>query len=140
MTMPTIPKRTREEAITDVIESIALEETALAHLINAEADKIEHYLKSKTICPDKLIALNKTVEQVLKTIIKKEMLLQFKLETAMDTKPPCPPPPCPPKPLLCPPIIYPQPVVCKAVAKVQIIGKPVKRKKKKRKIKKCFIK
>ena len=32
---------TREQAITDIIESVALEETALSHILNAEGEKIQ---------------------------------------------------------------------------------------------------
>ncbi len=44
MTVPVVPEREQPEALTDILESIALEETALAHLINSEAQKIEKSL------------------------------------------------------------------------------------------------
>ena len=70
---------TREQAITDIIESIALEEAGLAHIINAEGEKIQ---KGKEIAcnVDELVTLNASVKDTLTNIIKIQMLLQFKLE------------------------------------------------------------
>ncbi|WP_170270413.1 hypothetical protein [Heliorestis acidaminivorans] len=45
MSLPTMPKRTREEALNVIIASIALEEKALAQLIKAEAEKVQHAVK-----------------------------------------------------------------------------------------------
>ena len=43
MGMPVITASTttREQAITDLIQSVALEETALSHILNAEGEKIQ---------------------------------------------------------------------------------------------------
>lgn len=43
MGMPVITPSTttRSQAITDLIESVALEETALSHILNAEGEKIQ---------------------------------------------------------------------------------------------------
>ncbi len=69
----------REQAITDIIESIALEEAGLAHIINAEGEKIQ---KGKELARnvDELVTLNASVKDTLTNIIKVQMLLQFKLE------------------------------------------------------------
>ena len=42
MGMPVITPSitTRAQAVTDIIESVALEETALSHILNAEGEKI----------------------------------------------------------------------------------------------------
>lgn len=42
MGMPVITASatTRDQAITDLIQSVALEETALSHILNAEGEKI----------------------------------------------------------------------------------------------------
>ncbi|WP_207732178.1 hypothetical protein [Heliobacterium chlorum] len=111
MSAPNIPERTREEAINDIIESIALEETALAHLINAEAHKVQNAISTDNISIPELTALNKSVRDLMMIVVKKEMLLQFKLELVLTSSPsPCSPrgrcpyfkkrpkkrPPCPP--------------------------------------------
>lgn len=84
MTVPSIPERTLEGAISDIIESIALEEAALAHLINAEAEKVQLVAGMENITPEQLVSFQQSVTNVLKTIIKKEMLLQFKLDSVLE--------------------------------------------------------
>lgn len=77
---------TREEAINMVLSSIAFEELGLAHLINAEAEKIQYVLGTLDTQPatsptiDELIEINKSVEHTMRSVIKTQMLLQFKLE------------------------------------------------------------
>ena len=69
----------RDQAIADIIESIALEETGLAHIINAEGEKIQRALQIAGNAED-LISVNESVKDTLVNIIKMQMLLQFKLE------------------------------------------------------------
>ncbi len=71
----------REQAISDLIESVALEETALAHIINAEGEKIQKAIDCATCCQE-LIDVNDSVNSTIKNVIKLQMLLQFKLEEA----------------------------------------------------------
>jgi hypothetical protein len=83
MSMPNIPdihpeiKLKRQDVINLLLASIALEELGLAHLINAEGEKIQKVIEHAS-CMNDLLEANKSVERMLKTIIKKEMLLQFK--------------------------------------------------------------
>ena len=69
----------KDQAIADIIESIALEETGLAHIINAEGEKIQRALQIADNAND-LISVNESVKDTLVNIIKMQMLLQFKLE------------------------------------------------------------
>ncbi|MGB9840030.1 hypothetical protein [Thermovenabulum sp.] len=83
MSMPVIPERDFEESVIDILESIALEEAALAHILNAEGEKIQK-VTEKVSNPGDLIKLQKSVKEILQMIIKKEMLLQFKFEKVVD--------------------------------------------------------
>lgn len=51
MSMPVIkPSCTsRSQAITDIIESVALEQTAISHILNAEGEKIQKVLEIQKI-------------------------------------------------------------------------------------------
>jgi hypothetical protein len=89
MGMPNIPDISPEITITraDVVNlllaSIAFEDLGLAHIINAEGEKIQVAVGMATTIHE-LISINQSVERTLRNVIKKEMLLQFKLEDTMD--------------------------------------------------------
>lgn len=96
MSMPNIPdvdanvKITYDEAINLLLASIAFEELGLAHIINAEAEKIQYVVGTlkdsrcdKRASVKDLLDVNRSVERVLRNVIKKEMLLQFKLEDTL---------------------------------------------------------
>lgn len=69
--------------IYDLIESIALEEAGLAHIINAEGEKIQKAVQTcKT--PECLISVNKSVKETLEQIVQFEMILNSKLKTAHE--------------------------------------------------------
>ncbi len=100
MSFPTIPDITptininRSDVINLLLASIAFEELGLAHIINAEAEKIQYILgtlseQTPTEPPtqDDLIKINKSVNQTLRTVIKNQMLLQFKLEDLIVENP-----------------------------------------------------
>ena len=80
-----------------LLVSIAFEELGLAHLINTEAEKLQGAIgtlvnkNEQLVNPDikakslaELLAANREVEKVLRTIIKKEMLLEFKFENILE--------------------------------------------------------
>lgn len=87
MSKPVIPDVNQEKALTNLLESIALEETALAHILNAEGEKIQKI--NEKICnlePADIIKLQESVRKTLRLPIKKEILLQFKLEDVLEYK------------------------------------------------------
>lgn len=108
MSMPELPNLnkfpTMEQAITAIITSIALEEIALSHVINAESEKIKlivNCAKDKgceNMDPEELLAVNSSVADVLKSIVQLQVILKEKLEIASNIVPPAPPPPPPPPP------------------------------------------
>ncbi|MFY9114612.1 MAG: hypothetical protein WAO23_05160 [Dethiobacteria bacterium] len=97
MTFPNIPEVDTsnnidlEDSINLFLTSMALVQLGIAHLINAEAEKIQHVLEmlqdqtSPEIQPtiDDLLKINRSVDQILRNVIKNEMLLQFKLEETL---------------------------------------------------------
>ena len=97
MSFPNIPdvdptiELSLENSVHLLLASVAFEELGLAHLINAEAEKIQYVLGTIegqcTLNPpptlEDLLTVNRSVDQTLRDIIKKEMLLEFKLENVL---------------------------------------------------------
>lgn len=80
MGMPVITPGTgtRAQAITDIVTSVALEEAALAHILNAEGEKIQKIVAEATTAAE-MIAVNTSVEDMVKAITHLELVLQGKL-------------------------------------------------------------
>ncbi|OQR53107.1 DUF4183 domain-containing protein [Bacillus sp. CDB3] len=81
---------TRDDALNLLLSSIALEELGIAHILNAEGEKIQYALGTLQgttgpgpSIPD-LLNVNKSVQDMLDTAIKQEMLLESKLKTVSD--------------------------------------------------------
>ncbi len=92
MSMPVITASTttRSQAVTDLIQSVALEETALSHILNAEGEKLQAAIKMEGITADKLLCVNKSVQSMVNAATRLEMVLQAKLEmVACDICPTC---------------------------------------------------
>lgn len=74
------PVTPRDQAKTDIIQSVALQEAALAHIINAEGEKMQKIIALEGVTFSELMTLNKSVTQLLSTIARLEMILAGKLE------------------------------------------------------------
>lgn len=70
---------TREQAISDIIESIALQETGLSHIINAEGEKIQKVVATASSTAE-LLSVNQSVSSTINAITRLEMVLHSKLE------------------------------------------------------------
>ena len=70
---------TRCQAITDIIESVALEQTALSHILNAEGEKLQKILSLSNTSTE-ILAGNSSVLSMVNAITRLEMVLQSKLE------------------------------------------------------------
>ena len=123
MSMPSFPPNganmTREEALTMIIASIAMEELALSHILNAEGEKLQYILGTlpgtkPCAGPDEVLSINKSVTALMEAVTQNQMLLKNKLERVLEVCPPscwpepgphpCPPPCRPePGPRPCPP-------------------------------------
>lgn len=81
MGMPVIKPSnlTREESVQDLIESIAMEESSIAHILNAESEKLNSIISNPNVTPQQLISANKSVKGTVDSIIRLESILQAKL-------------------------------------------------------------
>lgn len=81
MDMPVITSRTttRAQAITDIMESVALEDAALSHILNVEGKQIQRMVAMLDAAPEVLLATNKSAKSMVNTVSRLEMILQSKL-------------------------------------------------------------
>lgn len=93
MGMPQIPEEkfrpNLKEVFIDLVESIALEEMSLSHILNAEAEKIQVFIGEKLNFPFcsssiDIIKFNQSVNQFVDTIVMKEWILSKKLDKVMQ--------------------------------------------------------
>lgn len=101
MSFPTIPQITpsisinRNQVCNLLLASVAFEELGLAHIINAEAEKIQAVIGTLpgVSIPGTglsgLLSINREVRRTLQAVLKNQMLLQFKLEDVLENCP-CP--------------------------------------------------
>ena len=96
MSMPsyvdTVPELTREAVINQILASIALEELALSHVINAEGEKIQYVVGTLQI-PDRglsggitianLVDLNNSVASTLQAAAANQAALTQKLQAVL---------------------------------------------------------
>jgi len=92
MSMPTFSKDapTREEAISQILSSIAMEELGLSHILNAEGEKLQYVLGTlegitgPDASIDEVLHTNKSVQDLLKTMSMNQMLLGNKMSDALS--------------------------------------------------------
>lgn len=86
MGMPVITSSTttRTQAITDIIESVALQETALSHILNAEGEKLQKILSFEDLRTETILQANKSVESMVDAVSGLELILKQKLELFDD--------------------------------------------------------
>ena len=89
MSEPELPDIDQEQALSDLLASVALEEVALAHFMNAEAEKVQAIagmIEDGELSSEEAIEQQEAIAKVMRTPIKKQILLQFKLEDILDFK------------------------------------------------------
>ncbi len=81
MGMPVIQPGTitREESVGDIISSVAAEESAIAHILNAESEKLQAIINMPDATPQDLMAANRSVQNAVDTVIQLETALKNKL-------------------------------------------------------------
>lgn len=86
MSLPNIPNITplislnRCESINLLLSSIAMEEIGLSHVLNAEGEKIQHFLKCKPLHLNDYLLINKSINKVLRSIVNSQITLLSKIE------------------------------------------------------------
>jgi hypothetical protein len=97
MSNPNLPQLTprialtRDDAINMLLSSIAMEELALAHILNAEGEKIQYALGTSmavsapgnALTVEDLLAANNSVEQTLNTTNNQQIMLHAKMRRAL---------------------------------------------------------
>lgn len=72
----------RCQAFVDVIQSIALQEAALARILNAEGQKIQAFAGMEEITAGQLLQLNENARSLVGSVARLESILQDKLKFA----------------------------------------------------------
>lgn len=76
-TQPILP---RSQAISDVIESIVLQQVAISHILNAEGEKLQKILSFEDVSYEDILAANKSVESMVNSVSNLEMVLRDKMD------------------------------------------------------------
>lgn len=92
MGMPKIEKQeplevSRKDSINLLLASIGFEELGLSHILNAEAEKLQLVVKNYDNCCSSigdLLRVNSSVNDILKTIATKEIILNYKLDNVIE--------------------------------------------------------
>lgn len=98
MSQPTLPNITptislnMDQTIAMLLSSIALEEMAMAHLINAEAEKMQYVLGTldsrlkSAVAPsfEQLLEIQRSIGRMMNHVINKELQLNMKFQHVLD--------------------------------------------------------
>lgn len=95
MSMPNIPNLNpnininRDDALNIILSSIGMEELSLAHILNAEAEKIQFALGTLETATgpasmDQILETNRLANKMVRDVIKNQMLLAMKMEDTVE--------------------------------------------------------
>jgi len=77
---------TKIQALTDILESIALEQASVAHILNAEGEKLQRIIADETNTTQDLLAADKSVDNLADTLTNLVMLLKSKMRLVLNDK------------------------------------------------------
>lgn len=77
---PGIPQVSMDQAVIDLLESIALQETALSHILCAESSKMQTALGLEELDLCKLLEVNDSATNMVHAVANLELVLKDKLE------------------------------------------------------------
>ncbi len=95
MSMPNIPNIdttvniNRDDAVNIILSSIGMEELSLAHILNAEAEKIQFALGTLETAEsaaslEDIMKVNSSAKKMLRDVIKNQMLIGMKMEDTVE--------------------------------------------------------
>ena len=77
---PCLPKVTLDQAVIDLVESIALQENALSHILCAESQKMKAAMELDGLDLCKLLEVNDSATNMVHAVANLELVLKDKLE------------------------------------------------------------
>ena len=97
MSMPSFPNIDppiqREDAVNQILSSIAMEELGLSHILNAEGEKLQYILgtipglSGPPATVSDVLAANESVRGMLETAVQNQLFLKSKMQGALTASP-----------------------------------------------------
>ena len=97
MSLPSFPNIDppikREDAVNQILSSIAMEELGMSHILNAEGEKLQYILgtlpglSGPAATVKDVLNANESVKDLLETTTQNQLLLRSKMQCALDTTP-----------------------------------------------------
>ena len=91
---PTVdPPIEREDAVNQILSSIAMEELGLSHILNAEGEKLQYILgtlpglSGPPATVSDVLAANESVRSMLETAVQNQLFLKEKMQGALTASP-----------------------------------------------------
>ena len=80
LSCPALPRVSLDQAVIDLLESIALQESALSHILCAESQKMKTAMGMEELDLCKLLEVNDSATNMVHAVANLEMMLKDKLE------------------------------------------------------------
>ena len=77
---PALPRVSLDQAVIDLLESIALQESALSHILCAESQKMKTAMSMEELDLCKLLEVNDSATNMVHAVANLELVLKDKLE------------------------------------------------------------
>ncbi len=97
MSLPSFPNIDppikREDAVNQILSSIAMEELGMSHILNAEGEKLQYILgtlpglSGPAATVKDVLNANGSIKDLLETATQNQLLLKSKMQCALDTTP-----------------------------------------------------
>ena len=97
MSLPSFPNIDppiqREDAVNQILSSIAMEELGLSHILNAEGEKLQYILgtlpglSGPAATVEDVLSANESVRNLLKAAVQNQIFLKAKMQGALEASP-----------------------------------------------------